>query len=71
MYVTAAQDDALKRLARKHRTTESELLRRAIDEYLSRADGPAEDPLLKLAGRFEATVTDGSTNVDRDVYGGE
>ena len=53
-YIRPDQDRALKRLARKRRVTEAEILRKAIDEYVARQDAPREDPILRLAGRFEA-----------------
>ena len=66
-YITPAQDRAVKRLAQQQRTTEAEILRRALDLFLAR-EGITEsgDPFADLIGMFEGPV-----EVDHDdVYHG-
>ncbi len=64
-YNTPAQDRAVKRLAQQQGTTEAEILRRALDQFLAR-EGIIEtqDPFAELIGMFE-----GPSEVDHDdVY---
>lgn len=64
-YITPAQDRAVKRLAQQQGTTEAEILRRALDQFLAR-EGIIEtqDPFAELIGMFE-----GPSEVDHDdVY---
>ena len=61
-YITLAQDRAVKRLAQQQGTTESEILRKALDQYLAR-EGIVEtqDPFADLMGMFE-----GPSEADHD-----
>jgi hypothetical protein len=61
-YITPAQDRAVKRLAQQQRTTEAEILRKALDQFLAR-EGIIEtqDPFAELIGMFE-----GPSEVDHD-----
>jgi len=64
-YITPEQDAALKRLAQQQGTTEAEILRRALDQFL-RQEGfiATEDPFTELIGMFE-----GQSEVDHnDIY---
>ena len=56
-YITRAQDRALKRLAQQQGTTEAEILRKALDQFLTKEGlaGP-EDPFADLIGIFEGPV---------------
>ena len=53
-YITALQDKAVKRLAQQQGTSEAEILRRALDQFLAR-EGIIEtqDPFAELIGMFE------------------
>ncbi len=53
-YITPSQDRAVKRLAQQQRTTEAEILRKALDQFLAR-EGIVEtqDPFAELIGMFE------------------
>lgn len=53
-YITPAQDRAVKRLAQQQGTTEAEILRKALDQFLAR-EGivEAQDPFADLIGMFE------------------
>ena len=65
IYITPAQDRAVKLLAQQQGTTETEILRLAIDQFLIR-HGISEpwDPFDDLIGMFE-----GPSEVDHDdVY---
>ncbi|HZS75173.1 MAG TPA: CopG family transcriptional regulator [Ktedonobacteraceae bacterium] len=64
-YITPEQDKAVKRLAQLQGTTEAEILRRALDQFL-RQEGfiTTEDPFAELIGMFE-----GPSEVDHnDIY---
>ncbi|TMF47599.1 MAG: hypothetical protein E6I32_09460 [Chloroflexi bacterium] len=61
-YITPAQDRAVKRLAQQQGTTEADILRRAIDQFLARQGViETQDPFADLIGMFE-----GPTEVDHD-----
>jgi hypothetical protein len=64
-YITPAQDRAVKLLAQRQGTTEAEILRQAIDEFLIRHGiSETRDPFDELIGMFE-----GPSEVDHDnVY---
>jgi hypothetical protein len=53
-YITPSQDRAVKRLAQQQGTTEAEILRKALDQFLTR-EGLVEtqDPFAELIGMFE------------------
>ena len=61
-YITPAQDRAVKRLAQQQGTTEAEILRKALDQFLSK-EGIVEvqDPFAELIGMFE-----GPSEADHD-----
>jgi len=64
-YITPAQDRAVKLLAQRQGTTEAEILRQAIDQFLIRQSiSETRDPFADLIGMFE-----GPSEVDHDdVY---
>lgn len=66
MYITLAQNEAVKRLAQQQGTTESEILRKALDLFLAREGiRENEDAFADLIGLFS-----GSSEVDHDdIYG--
>jgi len=51
-YLTPVQDRAIKQLARRHGTTEAEIVRRAVDQYLAREHEEVADPFIELIGMF-------------------
>ena len=53
-YITPSQHRDVKRLAQQQRTTEAEILRNALDQFLAR-EGIVEtqDPFAELIGMFE------------------
>ena len=61
-YITPAQDRAVKRLAQQQGTTEADILRKALDQFLAR-EGivDTQDPFAELIGMFE-----GPSEVDHD-----
>ena len=61
-YITPAQDRAVKRLAQQQGTTEADILRKALDQFLAK-EGivDTQDPFAELIGMFE-----GSSEVDHD-----
>ena len=61
-YITPAQDRAVKLLAQRQGTTEAEILRQAIDQFLIRHGiSETQDPFADLIGMFE-----GPSEVDHD-----
>ena len=61
-YITPAQDRAVKLLAQQQGTTEAEILRQAIDEFLIRHGiSETQDLFADLIGMFE-----GPSRVDHD-----
>jgi len=64
-YITPAQDRAVKLLAQRQGTTEAEILRQAIDQFLIRHGiGETQDPFADLIGMFE-----GPSEADHnDIY---
>ena len=64
-YITSAQDRAVKLLAQRQGTTEAEILRQAIDQFLIRQGiGETQDPFADLIGMFE-----GPSEADHnDIY---
>ena len=61
-YITPAQDRAVKLLAQRQGTTEAEILRQAIDQFLIRHGiSETRDPFDELIGMFE-----GPTEADHD-----
>ena len=61
-YITMAQERAIKRLARQQGTTEADILRRALDEFLIRKNiVETQDPFADLIG-----MVSGPTEVDHD-----
>lgn len=65
-YVTAEQDRAVKRLARRYRTTQAGIIRRALDDWLRREEAhDGEIPFAALIG-----FVDGPGNIDHNaIYG--
>jgi hypothetical protein len=61
-YITSAQDRAVKLLAQRQGTTEAEILRKALDQFLAKEGiGETQDPFADLIGMFE-----GPSEVDHD-----
>ena len=62
MYITPEQDEAVKQLAQRQGTTEAEILRKAIDQFLAwEGVKEIEDPFACMIGMFE-----GPTETDHD-----
>ena len=54
IYITPAQDRAVKLLAQRQGTKEAEILRQAIDQFLIRHGiGETQNPFADLIGMFE------------------
>ena len=62
IYITPAQDRAVKLLAQRQGTTEAEILRQAIDQFLIKYGiSETQDPFADLIGMF-----DGPAEADHD-----
>ena len=71
-YITTSQDRAIKRLAQQQSTTEAEILRKALDEFLIRkgiaeTTDPFEDLIGMVAGPFQRWITMISTSDIRRI----
>jgi hypothetical protein len=75
IYLDRESDRRIKRLARKTHLPQAEHIRRAVADYVRKADptGPAKerDPLLALVGicKKPGGPRDGALHHDRDLYG--
>lgn len=70
-YLTVEQDRRLRRAAKKHRRTEADLIREALDRTLGDAaiDDPADDALWGLVAITDAKPSDPSETIDDVLYG--
>jgi hypothetical protein len=72
VYLTTEQDRRLRQAARKHRRTEAEIVRQALDRELGTdfpAADPADDSLWGLVGIADGGPSDVSERVDEYLYG--
>lgn len=71
IYLEEGMDDLIKEIAEKKDISQSEVIRRAVEKYISEEQkkGEVEDPLLELIGLGSSDVTDGSINHDHYIYG--
>ena len=71
VYLTVEQDRLLRRAAKKHRRTEAQIIREALDRTLgdSTIDDPAADALWGLVAITSDDASDLSGRVDDAVYG--
>lgn len=65
VYLTVEQDRRLRQAAKKHRRTEAEIIRDALDRTLG-ASSPA-DPAGDALWELVATTSDGSDTLSEDV----
>jgi hypothetical protein len=65
-YITAEQDAALKRIAAREGTTESQVLRRVLDRWLGRLEQPNDDPLGAFIGWVQGDVVNDHDDIYRD-----
>lgn len=65
VYLTSDQEQMLKRLAEEEKSSETEIVRRAIEAY-SRAH--TRDPLLDTIGLAKGGPKDGAVSHDRYIY---
>ncbi len=73
IYLDEESERGLKQLALSTKTSEAELIRRAVRDYLARqkADIPEQDPLLDLIGLCDSPEgpIDASIQHDKYLYG--
>jgi len=72
VYLTAAQDQSLRRAAVIGRCSDAAIIREALDRHLggqSATASVAKDPLWDLVGLGESRSGDLSERVDHHVYG--
>ncbi len=64
-YITPEQDRAVKQLAQQQGTTEAEILRKAIDQFIAKESaGGIQDPFADLIRMFDGPI---EANHD-DIY---
>lgn len=71
-YIFPEQDEELKKLAKIKMVTEAEIIREALDNFISQEKKRLqENPLLEIVGISDETEgpQDGSVNHDRYLYG--
>lgn len=68
IYLTESIDHHLKQLASKDGRTESEIIREALEEYMTRRE-VCKDPWEALIGMVKNGRADESSRVDEVVYG--
>lgn len=64
VYLSPAQDRALRHLARKEKVSLAELIRRSVTLYLSQTS-LEDDPALKIVGLGDSNIGDIAENHDR------
>jgi hypothetical protein len=73
VYITEAQDQLLKRAARREQRAEAEILRAALDQALRpkkiARPGAGRDPLWDIVGVGRSDAGDVALDVDRYLYG--
>lgn len=68
IYLQPDQNQMLKLLAMRQDKTEAEIIREAVDHYISMEKNKTEDPLKQLIGLTKTKAKDGSTQHDQDLY---
>jgi len=68
VYLEYAQDLMVKNASQGRGTTEAQIIREAIDCYLTVSRDQIEDPLIQLIGIVDSTKSDGSIMHDRHLY---
>jgi hypothetical protein len=73
VYLTAAQNEQLRRMAKQEGRSEAEILREALQHHLEgtqvEAASPSDDPLWSLVGLAQSDDGDLSESVDAHLYG--
>ena len=68
IYLDPDREALLKKIAAAEKTSETEIVRRALDHYAVARSG--EDPLLALIAKYSGTETDGSVRHDEHIIEG-
>ncbi len=67
IYLTEEQRGKIQRLAEAQHKTMAEVIREAVEEYMTRQRSN-EDPLWDIVALGSSGITDGSIHHDRDIY---
>jgi predicted DNA-binding protein len=68
IYLESSQNLKIKMTSSRKGTTEAQIIREAIEEYLIADSSQTEDPLRQLIGVAKTAEKDGSIMHDRDLY---
>lgn len=68
IYLEANQNELIKLLANRKGKTEAEIIREAVDRYMTEKNVALEDPLEELIGMIDNDQIDGSTMHDQTIY---
>jgi hypothetical protein len=68
IYLESHQNDKVKLVSARQGKTEAEVIREAIDQYMTGESKPIEDPLSQLIGMIHTEDRDGSTTHDSTIY---
>jgi hypothetical protein len=69
IYLEPRQDEKIKMLSSVKEKSEAEIIRDAVDQYLTNEKGHLQDPIKKLIGLVEAKDRDGSLLHDQHLIG--
>ncbi|MCJ7841122.1 ribbon-helix-helix protein, CopG family [Lederbergia sp. NSJ-179] len=68
IYLEPKQNEQIKLLSARQNKTEAQIIREAINHYLTENKKELDDPILELIGMVKNETCDGSTNHDQDIY---
>ncbi|PWA12855.1 hypothetical protein DCC39_04210 [Pueribacillus theae] len=68
IYLELKQNEQIKLLSIRQSKTEAQIIRDAINSYLTENKKELDDPILELIGVVKNGITDGSTSHDQDIY---
>lgn len=68
IYLESEQNDHVKVLSARKGKTEAEIIREALDKYITTERKITEDPLTQLFGLVKAEADNGSTSHDQAIY---
>lgn len=68
IYLEPKQNEQIKLLSDRRNKTEAQIIRDAINHYLTESKKELDDPILDLIGMVNSGIRDGSTKHDQAIY---
>ncbi|WP_144462116.1 CopG family transcriptional regulator [Siminovitchia fortis] len=68
IYLEPEQNEQIKLLSARQNKTEAQIIRDAINHYLTENNKELADPILELIGMVKDGIDNGSTAHDQDIY---